>query len=77
MKLILPEGFTPPNTAKPGEAFEVVATIKPDDGGFKLVALDGMELPEDEEEEEPEMPDRMDGSMVKLPFGEEESNEYA
>ena len=76
MKLVLPEGFTPPNTAKPGEAFEVVATIKPDDdGGFELVALDGMEVPE--EEEEPEMPDRMDGSQVKLPFGEEESDEYA
>lgn len=68
-----------PENARPGESFEVVATIQPsEDGSFALVALDGMNMPseeegeEDEEEtEEPEseeMPARDDGSKITLPF---------
>lgn len=73
MKLMLPEGFTPPSNARPGETFEVVATIEPEeDGSFMLVAVDGIKLPEEDEIDE-----RVDASKVEIPFGEEESDEYA
>lgn len=76
MKITLPEGFPMPENARPGEPFDVVATIKPgEDGGFTLSAIDGMELPEEGEEEEDEMEegmtpvnDRNDASGVELPF---------
>lgn len=64
-----------PENARPGEAFEVVATIQPsDDGTFDIAALDGMPMPEEEmmEEEtgemEGEMPDRTDSSNISIPF---------
>lgn len=73
MKLTLPEGFTPPNTARPGETFEVVATLKPsEDGSFSLVALDGVKLEEEDEVEEPEEMDRTDSTNIRLPFEEDE-----
>lgn len=75
MKITLPEGFKMPENVRPGEPFEVTATIRPMQGTFALVAIDGMEL--DMEEDEEEVPERMDGSRVKLPFGEDESEEYA
>ena len=83
MKIVLPEGFPIPENARPGEPFEVVATIAPgEDGGFTLTAIDGVELPEDgesaeeedmemEEEESPgetEVTNYNDASGVKLPF---------
>jgi len=53
-----------PDTAKPGQPFEAVATLIMGDDGVSLTALDGMELAEEEEEmEEEEM--------------EEEEMEYA
>lgn len=67
MNLPMPKGFQPPNTARPGESFEIVATVRMTEDGLRLEALDGMKI-----EEEPEMDDRTDGSRVKLPFGEEE-----
>ena len=73
MKLILPEGFAPPKTARPGEPFEMVATVRPsEDGTFALIALDGVKLPEDDDEDEEEYVDeQIDGTNVRLPFGEE------
>lgn len=74
MKITLPEGFPMPENSRPGEPFDVVATIRPDEGGmFSLVALDGMELPsgegdEMEEEDEGEVPEQVDATNVKLPF---------
>ena len=76
MKLTLPEGFTAPKTARPGEPFEMVATVRPsEDGTFALIALDGVKLPEDEEDddedEEEYVDEQIDGTNVRLPFGEE------
>jgi hypothetical protein len=74
MKIILPDGFPMPENARPGEAFEVVATIQPsDDGTFDIAALDGMPMPEEEMMEEEteemgEMPDRTDSSNISIPF---------
>jgi hypothetical protein len=80
MKITLPEGFPLPENARPGEPFEVVATIAPgEDGGFSITAIDGMKLseeeePEDEMEEEDEtegetpVNEYNDASGVKLPF---------
>jgi hypothetical protein len=84
MKITLPEGFPIPENVRPGEPFEVVATIAPgEDGGFTLTAIDGMKLSEEEEPED-EMEDEMededetegetpvtsynDASGVQLPF---------
>jgi len=77
MKITLPEGFPMPENSRPGEPFDVVATIRPDEGGmFSLVALDGMELPsgegeemeEEDENEGGEVPEQVDATNVKLPF---------
>jgi len=79
MKITLPEGFPLPENARPGEPFEVVATIAPgEDGGFSITAIDGMKLSEEEESEEDEMEDETEGetpvneyndaSGVQLPF---------
>jgi hypothetical protein len=54
MKITLPEGFQVPSTAKPGQPFEVVATIVMGEDGAMLTSLDGMELAEEEEEGEEE-----------------------
>lgn len=73
MKLTLPEGFMPPKNARPGEPFEVVAMVKPsDDGTFALISLDGIKLPEDEKEEMP-VDEQIDGTNVRLPFGEDDT----
>ena len=74
MKITLPEGFKLPETAVPGEPFEAVATLKmEEDGSVELKALDGVEIPEseDEEEEEDEMPPAempMENPDIKIPF---------
>lgn len=71
MRLTLPEGFQPPANARPGEPFEVVATLEPtEDGGFQLTAIDGMEVPGEDEE----VDERVDASKVNLPF--EGDDEY-
>jgi hypothetical protein len=70
MKINLPEGFMPPKNARPDEPFEVVATLRPDeDGTFSLVAVDGLKLAEDDEEDE--MNERTDASAIRLPFEDE------
>ena len=77
MKLTMPEGFTPPQNARPDEPFEVVATICPcEDGTFSLKAIDGMKMPEDDEEgdDDDEMEDvneRNDSTDIRLPFEED------
>lgn len=49
MKIALPDGYELPENARPGEAFEAVATIQPnEDGSFTLVAIDGMNLDDEE-----------------------------
>lgn len=75
MKLTLPEGFTPPKNARPGEPFEVVATVKAsDDGAFTIIALDGVKLPEGEEKEDMPVDEQIDGTNVRLPFGEDDED---
>lgn len=45
-----------PENARPGEAFDVVATIAPSkDGTFSIAALDGMPMPTEEAPETGEM----------------------
>lgn len=71
MKLNLPANFPIPENARPGEPFEVVATITPgEDGGFNLTAIDGIELSDEEEEMEGPTPvnEYNDASGVQLPF---------
>lgn len=67
MKITLPEGFMPPQNARPGESFEVVATLsQEEDGSFELEAIDGVKL-EDTDTEEDSM-ERTDATNIKLPF---------
>ena len=74
MKLPLPKGFAPPQNARPGEPFEVVATLsQEEDGSFELEAIDGVKLADEEEEEMP-VNDRTDSTNIKLPFGEDEED---
>lgn len=54
MKIELPEGFQLPATAKPGQPFEVVATLMMGEDGVMLQALDGVEIPEMEDDGEGE-----------------------
>ncbi len=71
MKLALPEGYQMPKTATPGEPFEAVATVLlTPEGGFELVALDGVKL---DAAPAPEMEVEMmdEASEIKLPFGED------
>jgi hypothetical protein len=68
MKITLPEGFQPPENLKPGTPFEVVATMTmSDDGTYDLTAIDGVELPESEEDEGEE--DEMEVEL-QLPWAE-------
>lgn len=63
-----------PEGTRPGESFEVVATISPsEDGSFMLSALDGMKMPMEESgemeeagevEESGEMENEMEGEMA-------------
>ena len=73
MKITLPEGFELPEMAKPGEAFDVVATLKLcDDGMLELKALDGAEVEEPEEmEDEEESP----VSRIRMPWAGEDEGE--
>jgi hypothetical protein len=71
MKITMPEGFTPPKNARPGESFDVVATIsQEEDGTFELESIDGVELPDADKEED--SMERTDATNIKLPFEEEE-----
>lgn len=66
MILALPQGYTPPESARPGEPFEVVASIKAnDDGTFELLTIDGMELGQEEAAEEQ---DEMSKFAAKVPL---------
>jgi hypothetical protein len=48
----MPKGYQPPDNAKPGEPFEVVATmVQTEDGEFELQAIDGQPLDEKPEDE--------------------------
>lgn len=74
MKITLPPDYQAPENARPGEPFEVVAMIKPGEGGsFTLTAIDGIELPS--EEEEPEMEEMSEeakfAKKIPLPWGGE------
>ena len=84
MKISLPPDYQLPENARPGEPFEVVAMIRPaEDGSYTLTAIDGIQLPseeEDEEEagEEPEMEEMSEeakfAKKIPLPWGGE--NDY-
>ena len=66
MVLNLPKGYRPPEGARPDEPFEVVATVVlAEDGSFKLKTLDGVEL--DDEDEEQEAPFELDWDKPDIP----------
>ena len=69
MKITLPEGFKIPDTAKPGQPFEAVATLIMGEDGVSLTALDGVEIAE---EEKPETENE-----VEINMGKEGEEEYA
>ena len=55
MKVTLPKGYRPPEGAKPGEPFEVVAVlVTEEDGSFSVKTLDGVQLSGEDEEDESE-----------------------
>ena len=67
MKITLPKGYELPEGAKPGEAFEAVASIMlNEDGTYDLAAIDGVDLAmeEDEEMEDEEDMDEEDDSPM-------------
>lgn len=69
MKIMLPEGFQMPASAKPGEPFEAVATLILDEAGeVKLSALDGVELMEEQEEEAMEEEEVYADPEITMPF---------
>jgi len=47
-----PEGFTMPEGIKGDEEFEVVASVKMEDGKLHIYKIDGMEVEEMEDEED-------------------------
>lgn len=74
MKITLPPDYQAPENARPGEPFEVVAMIRPgEDGSFTLTAIDGIELPS--EDDEPEMEEMSEeakfAKKIPLPWGGE------
>lgn len=70
MKITLPDGFQIPTTAKPGEPFEVTATLMVGNDGAMLTALDGVALAEEEMEEDGEMTEEEEYAdpQISLPF---------
>jgi len=57
MTITLPKGYQPPERARPGEPFEVVAVlILSEDGTFTLKSLDGVALGKEDEPQEPPAP---------------------
>jgi hypothetical protein len=70
MKITLPQGFELPEGAKPGQPFEVVATLElNEDGSAELEALDGIPV-ESETEETAEMEPEEEAPAIKLPWEE-------
>lgn len=68
MKITLPEGYEMPENARPGEAFEAVISIRPDDdGGFTMLTIDGMPMAEEEEMNE----SQKFAAAIPLPWNEE------
>lgn len=83
----MPKGYQPPDNAKPGEPFEVVATlVQTEDGEFELQAIDGNPIPKDKEPDEDEQGTGEDGgdggggpqakfaAKIKLPWDDEEDD---
>jgi hypothetical protein len=70
MKITLPADYQPPDNAKPGESFEVVATIvQADDGSFDLTQIDGIPVEGEEKEEAGEVaPPQGLVSRLKMPW---------
>ena len=69
MKITLPAGYEVPDNAKPGEEFEVVATLEQnEDGTFELVAIDGTKLEDESEAAEMMEPESELSKGVKLPY---------
>ena len=52
----MPEGFAPPEDSKPGEPFDVLATVRLDGDMLVLTAIDGSPVGAGEDEQ-PEMPE--------------------
>lgn len=81
MKITLPPDYKAPDNAKPGEPFEVVATlVQAEDGSFDLTQVDGMPVSDDEsgEPDESGSPSTAapkvagpDASRFKMPWAKE------
>lgn len=70
MKITLPQGFELPEGAKPGQPFEVVATLELyEDGTAELEALDGIPV-ESEAAETAEPEPEQEAPAVRLPWEE-------
>lgn len=54
IKFAPPAGFKTPNGTKEGEEFDTLATLRLEGDKLCLVAIDGVELTEEEEEEKSE-----------------------
>ena len=86
MKIALPEGYQPPDTAQPGQPFEAVATLVDcGDGTFKLQSIDGNEVKPccgckddgDKGDGEKEMgPRERLAASVKLPWSDDDGEDY-
>lgn len=77
MKIVLPDGYELPENARPGEAFEAVATIQPAaDGSFTLVAIDGMNLAAGESAGEEEELSEEQAFAKKIPLPWDKPVEY-
>jgi len=63
----VPEGFTMPEGIKDDEEFEVVASVKMEDGKLEIYKIDGIEVDEMEDEEDDTESEEMDflGSIEK------------
>jgi hypothetical protein len=80
MKITLPPDYKAPDNAKPGEPFEVVATlVQAEDGSFDLTQVDGMPVNDDEANETDESETQAmapkvagpDASRFKMPWAKE------
>jgi hypothetical protein len=77
MQITLPTSYEVPSGVKPGEPFDVSATlVKNEDGTFNLVAIDGVDLDTDKEQgegaeqsgEPAEGPPQMGQKRMQMPW---------
>lgn len=65
IKFAPPAGFKPPNGTKEGQEFDTLATLRMEGDKLCLVAIDGVELTEEEKSEPEEDSDDWVGGVEK------------